>query len=98
MLKKIVPDPPRTSRSVTASADFGTCNQAHDPILSVQAGIDSEDALVCAVAALKAAYETNAAALERVGEPLRSLLTATENSLEKGLTLAEAVLKGLEQG
>ncbi len=30
MLKKIVPDPPRTSRSVTASADFGTCNQAHD--------------------------------------------------------------------
>lgn len=53
---------------------------------------------MCAVAALKAAYETNAAALERVGEPLRSLLTATENSLEKGLALAEAVLKGMEQG
>lgn len=52
--------------------------------------------LVCAIAALKAAYETNALALEQVGEPLRSLLTATENSLEKGVALAEAVLEGLE--
>ncbi|ATB64893.1 hypothetical protein [Pseudomonas mosselii] len=89
---------PRKSRPVTASSHFGTCNHAHDPMLSVHAGVDSEDALVCAVAALKAAYETNAAALEKAGEPLRSLLTATENSLEKGLALAEAVLEGLEQG
>ncbi|AZL70832.1 hypothetical protein [Pseudomonas oryziphila] len=86
------------SRPVTACSHFGTSNHAHDPMLSVHAGVDSEDALVCAVAALKAAYETNAAALEKAGEPLRSLLTATENSLEKGLALAEAVLEGLEQG
>ncbi len=85
-------------RPVTACSHFGTCNHAHAPMLSVHAGVDSEDALVCAVAALKAAYETNAAALEKAGEPLRSLLTATENSLEKGLALAEAVLEGLEQG
>ncbi|NIF18017.1 hypothetical protein [Pantoea sp. Cy-639] len=88
----------RLSRPVTASSHFGTCNHAHAPMLSVHAGVDSEDALVCAVAALKAAYETNATALEQAGEPLRSLLTATENSLEKGLALAEAVLEGLEQG
>ncbi|WP_194790268.1 hypothetical protein [Pseudomonas sp. UFMG81] len=85
-------------RPVTGCSQFGTCNHAHDPMLSVHAGVDSEDALVCAVAALKAAYETNAAALERADEPLRSLLTATENSLEKGLALAEAVLEGLEHG
>ncbi|MCE1115318.1 MULTISPECIES: hypothetical protein [Pseudomonas] len=85
-------------RPVTGCSQFGTCNHAHAPMLSVHAGVDSEDALVCAVAALKAAYETNAAALEKADEPLRSLLTATENSLEKGLALAEAVLEGLEQG
>ncbi|MEE1889363.1 hypothetical protein [Pseudomonas carassii] len=96
--ESLVDHSPRTSRPVTACSHFGTCNHAHDPILSVRAGVDSEDALVCAVAALKAAYETNAAALEKAGEPLRSLLTATENSLEKGLALAEAVLEGLEQG
>lgn len=96
--ESLVNHSPRTSRSVTACSHFGTCNHAHDPILSVRAGVDSEDALVCAVAALKAAYETNAAALEKAGEPLRSLLTATENSLEKGLALAEAVLEGVEQG
>jgi hypothetical protein len=95
--ESLVDHSPRQSRPVTACSHFGTCNHAHDPILSVRAGVDSEDALVCAVAALKAAYETNAAALEKAGEPLRSLLTATENSLEKGLALAEAVLEGLEQ-
>ncbi|MBK5008113.1 hypothetical protein IAE33_000559 [Pseudomonas sp. S60] len=84
-------------RPVTAISHFGTCNNAHPPVLTVQAGVDSEDALVCAVAALKAAYETNAIALEKAPDPLRSLLTATENSLEKGLALAEAVLEGLEQ-
>ena len=89
---------PRKSRPVTACSHFGTCNHAHDPILSVRAGVDSEDALVCAVAALKAAYETNAAALEKAGEPLRSLLTATENSLEKGLARRRAVVGGREQG
>lgn len=88
----------RKPRPLTACSHFGTCNHAHAPMLSVHAGVDSEDALVCSVAALKAAYETNAAALERADEPLRSLLTATENSLEKGLALAEAVLEGLEHG
>ncbi|MGW7772370.1 hypothetical protein ACTWM0_05415 [Pseudomonas machongensis] len=87
---------PRRRRPVTASMDYGTCHQSHDPICTVRAGIDSADALVCAIAALKATYETNALALEQVGEPLRSLLTATENSLEKGVALAEAVLEGLE--
>ena len=76
---------------------FGTCNHAHDPVLSVQTGIPSIDALVCAVAALQGAYATNAVALEQANEPLRSLLTATENSLEKGLALTESVLAGLEQ-
>ncbi|KJK09121.1 hypothetical protein [Pseudomonas tussilaginis] len=85
-------------RPVTASAHFGTCHQAHAAMFSVHAGVDGADALVCAVAALKAAYETNALALEKAEEPLRSLLMATENSLEKGLALAEAVLEGLEQG
>ena len=68
------------------------------PMFSVHAGIDGEDALVCAVAALQAAYETNAMALEKASEPLRSLLVATENSLEKGLALASAVLDGIERG
>ncbi|MGE8112854.1 hypothetical protein [Pseudomonas sp. NPDC086566] len=54
--------------------------------------------MVCAFAALNAAFETNALALEKAKEPMRSLLIATENSLEKGLALAEAVLQGLEQG
>lgn len=106
MFKKIVPDPPFTffnittpkRRPVTVSAHFGTCHQAHEPMCSVHAGIDGEDALVCAVAALRAAYETNALALEKAEEPLRSLLMATENSLEKGLALAEAVLEGLARG
>ena len=89
------PDP-GTPRPVTACATFGTCNHAHEPTFVVRAGIDSEDALVCAVAALKAAYETNATALEKADEPLRSLLMATENSLEKGLALTEAVLHGIE--
>ena len=89
---------PRKARPVTASSHFGSCNHAHAPILAVREGVDSEDALVCAVAALKAAYETNAMALEKAREPLRNLLTATENSLEKGLALAEAVLEGMEQG
>lgn len=89
------PDP-GTPRAVTACATFGTCNHAHEPTFVVRAGIDSEDALVCAVAALKAAYETNATALEKADEPLRSLLMATENSLEKGLALTEAVLHGIE--
>ncbi|MBJ9974752.1 hypothetical protein IAE35_04005 [Pseudomonas sp. S75] len=91
--------PPETfnrHRPVTATLHYGTCHQAHDPICTVRAGIDSADALVCALAALKAAYETNALALEQVAEPLRSLLTATENSLEKGVALTEAVLEGLE--
>ncbi|MBA1190536.1 hypothetical protein G7Z99_15985 [Pseudomonas entomophila] len=83
-------------RPVTACSSFGTCNHAHEPTFMVRAGIDSEDALVCAVAALKAAYETNATDLEKADEPLRSLLMATENSLEKGLALAEAVLHGIE--
>ncbi|WP_240478653.1 hypothetical protein [Pseudomonas cremoricolorata] len=87
---------PDTARPVTASASFGTCNHAHEPTFTVREGIDGEDALVCAVAALKAAYETNAVALEKADEPLRSLLAATENSLEKGLALAEAVLEGIE--
>ncbi|QVM93098.1 hypothetical protein JYG34_08800 [Pseudomonas entomophila] len=85
-------------RPTTAHAHFGTCNDAHPPMFSVHAGIDGEDALVCAVAALRAAYETNAMALERAGEPLRSLLVATENSLEKGLALSSAVLDGIERG
>ncbi|MEG1041490.1 hypothetical protein [Pseudomonas sp. NUPR-001] len=96
MLKKIVPDPP--IRHVTAATHFGTCHQAHEPTCLVLAGVDAEDALVCAVTALKAAYETNALALEQAEDPLRSLLTATENSLEKGLALTEAVLRGVEQG
>ncbi|TDF85221.1 hypothetical protein [Pseudomonas sp. H9] len=104
MLKKIVPDPPSDAvqparpRHTTAVMHFGTCHQAHDPICAVRAGVDAEDALVCAVTALKAAYETNALALEQAEEPLRSLLAASENSLEKGLALAEAVLRGMEQG
>lgn len=53
---------------------------------------------MCAVAALKAAYETNALALDKAQEPLRSLPTATENSLEKGLAMADAVLVGMERG
>jgi len=89
---------PRPDRPKTAHAHFGTCHQAHPPMFSVHAGIDGEDALVCAVAALKAAYETNAMALEKADEPLRSLLTATENSVEKGLALSEAVLEGIERG
>ena len=87
---------PRKTRPVTAISHFGTCNHAHAPILAVLEGVDSEDALVCAVAALKAAYETNAMALEKAAEPMRSLLAATENSLEKGLALTEAVLQGFE--
>lgn len=99
-MHKIVPDPPhplsKPPRHVTAAAHFGTCHNAHLPMLSVRAGIEVEDALACALAALKAAYETNALALEQVDEPLRSLLTATENSLEKGKALTEAVLDGVE--
>ncbi|WP_028695545.1 hypothetical protein [Pseudomonas cremoricolorata] len=90
------PPNPEASRPVTACTAFGTCNHAHEPTFTVREGIDGEDALVCAVAALKAAYETNAVALEKADEPLRSLLVATENSLEKGLALAEAVLEGIE--
>ncbi|MFJ7004508.1 hypothetical protein [Pseudomonas putida] len=89
---------PRKTRPLTAKAQFGTCHNAHKPMFTVHAGVDGEDAMVCAVAALKAAYETNALALENSKEPMRSLLTATENSLEKGLALAEAVLQGLELG
>ncbi|WDY59638.1 hypothetical protein [Pseudomonas sp. PSKL.D1] len=87
----------RKPRPLTGQSHFGTCHSAHGPMFLVCAGVDGEDALVCAVAALKAAYETNALALEKAKEPMRSLLTATENSLEKGLALAEAVLEGLEQ-
>lgn len=82
----------------TAHARFGTCHASHPPMFSVLADIDPADALVCAVAALKAAYETNATALEKVDDALRSLLIATENSLEKGLALSEAVLEGIERG
>ncbi|MFF7107307.1 hypothetical protein [Pseudomonas sichuanensis] len=89
------PIPPRPT---TAHAHFGTCHDAHPPMFSVRAGIDGEDALVCAVAALRAAYETNALALEKADEPLRSLLTATENSIEKSLALSSAVLDGMERG
>jgi phosphopantothenate synthetase len=64
----------------------------------VHGGVNCADALVCAVAALKAAYETNALALDKAQEPLRSLPTATENSLEKGLAMADAVLVGMERG
>ncbi|MNJ35999.1 hypothetical protein D3C77_307700 [compost metagenome] len=87
----------RKPRPVTGIAHFGTCHQAHAPTCSVHAGVDGADALVCAVSALKAAYETNALAQLQADEPLRSLLIATENSLEKGLALAEAVFDGLEQ-
>ncbi|WP_313741322.1 hypothetical protein [Pseudomonas sp.] len=90
------PPNPEVPRPVTARTPFGTCNHAHEPTFTVRQGIDSEDALVCAVAALKAAYETNAIALEKAVEPMRSLLAATENSLEKGLALTEAVLQGIE--
>jgi hypothetical protein len=88
----------RKSRVLTAPSHFGTCHGSHKPMFSVHVGVDGEDAMVCAVTALKAAYETNALALEKAKEPMRSLLIATENSLEKGLALAEAVLQGLEQG
>ncbi|MFB4393960.1 MULTISPECIES: hypothetical protein [unclassified Pseudomonas] len=87
---------PSKPRHVTATAHFGTCHNAHGPMFTVHAGIEAEDALVCALAALKAAYETNALALEQADEPLRSLLTATENSLEKSKALTEAVLDGVE--
>lgn len=89
---------PLPPRPTTAHARFGTCHEAHPPMFSVHAGIDGEDVLVCAVAALQAAYETNALALEKANEPLRSLLVATENSLEKGLALSSAVLEGIERG
>ncbi|WP_296269323.1 hypothetical protein [Pseudomonas sp. UBA6562] len=95
-LPSCTPHDPDASRPVTACTSFGTCNHAHEPTFTVRQGIDSEDALVCAVAALKAAYETNAIALEKAVEPMRSLLAATENSLEKGLALTEAVLQGIE--
>ncbi|MDF0731858.1 hypothetical protein P0Y43_14175 [Pseudomonas entomophila] len=98
-MQKPVPDPPHLPKKphhVTASAYFGTCHNAHRPMFTVRAGIEVEDALVCALAALKAAYETNALALEQADEPLRNLLTATENSLEKGRALTEAVLDGVE--
>ena len=88
----------RKPRALTVESHFGTCHDSHKPMFTVHAGVDGEDAMVCAVAALKAAYETNALALEKAKEPMRSLLIATENSLEKGLALAEAVLQGLEQG
>ncbi|MFS0824876.1 hypothetical protein [Pseudomonas phoenicis] len=95
-LPSCTPPDPNAPRSVTACIAFGTCNYAHPPTFTVRQGIDSEDALVCAVAALRAAYETNAIALEKAVEPTRSLLAATENSLEKGLALTEAVLQGIE--
>ncbi|MFK0312545.1 hypothetical protein ACIQUF_15025 [Pseudomonas sp. NPDC090233] len=88
----------RKPRPLTIRSQFGTCHNAHQPMFSVHAGIEGEDAMVCAVAALKAAYETNALALENAKEPMRSLLAATESSLEKGLALAEAVLLGMEHG
>ena len=86
----------KPSRFRTATAVFGTCHDAHPPMFSVRAGIEAEDALVCALAAVKAAYETNALALEQADDPLRNLLTASENSLEKSRALLEAVLDGVE--
>jgi hypothetical protein len=47
--------PAHSPRPTTAHAHFGTCHEAHPPMFSVHAGIDGEDALVCAVAALQAA-------------------------------------------
>lgn len=95
-MNKIVPDPPASiPRPTTLQTHFGTCGGAHQPMFSVRAHADIQDALLHLSAAITSAFETNAELCEQLARPTADLAWATYQSLEISQALTEALLAGM---
>ncbi|WP_100633865.1 DUF3077 domain-containing protein [Pseudomonas qingdaonensis] len=96
-MTKIVPDPPlpNTPRK-PAYSSFGCCHGDHPPLFSVREDIKLEDALVYLSIMIQCARDTTAQACERADEQFKSLLMASQHSLELSNALIESVLDGME--
>lgn len=96
-MNKIVPDPPHAIIDKTAMVAFGHCKAGHNPMFTVRAEIDAEDALVHASLLLKGIYETLQQSTEFAEEfPKNGLLFSSMYSAEMAKGLVDAVLDGIE--
>jgi hypothetical protein len=96
-MTKIVPDPPlpNTPRK-PAYTSFGCCHGDHPPLFSVREDIKLEDALVYLSIMIQCAKDTTVQACERADAQFKSLLMASQHSLELSNALIESVLDGME--
>ncbi|WJM95120.1 hypothetical protein QEP73_16200 [Pseudomonas defluvii] len=96
-MTKIVPDPPHTNiLKTTACATFGSCEDSHDPLFSVRAGLNVEDVLIHLTILLRSAYATNEQACQVVDSETRHLLWSTRTAVDIAQGLAQALLGGME--
>ncbi|WP_255263641.1 DUF6124 family protein [Pseudomonas aegrilactucae] len=86
--------PPQPRKPVYTS--FGCCHGDHPPLFSVREDIKIEEALVYLSIMIQCAKDTTAQACERVDEQFKSLLMASQHSLEMSNALIESVLDGME--
>jgi len=100
MMKKLVPDPPASSRrALTVHTPFAACDGHHHPLFAVCAGATVDDALSHLAVMLRCAYETNFEACETVKDKhLTGMLWATQHTLEASLALTESMLRGIAEG
>lgn len=96
-MKKIVPDPPPSSRLTTTHTHFATTHRSHAPLFAVRAGIDVDDALMHIASALKSATETNLQLCDLADRKYGDLLWATQQSLEVAQAVVGSLLSGIEQ-
>ena len=98
-MKKIVPDPPASSRkALTVHTPFAACDGHHPPLFAVCAGASVDDAMAHLSVMLRSAYETNFQACETTRDKhLSGMLWATQHTLEASLALIESMLRGLAE-
>lgn len=98
-MKKIVPDPPVSTRpALTVHTPFAACAGHHPPLFAVCAGASVDDALAHLAVMLRCAYETNFQACEAISENrLAGMLWATQHTLEASLALTESMLRGVAE-
>ncbi|MFJ4372711.1 DUF3077 domain-containing protein [Pseudomonas japonica] len=98
-MNKIVPDPPSAIFGKTAMVAFGHCKAGHNPMFTVRAGIEAEDALVQASLLIKGIHDTLQQLTEFAEEvPRNGMLFSSMYSAEMAKGLVDAVLDGIEMG
>ncbi|NES08582.1 DUF3077 domain-containing protein [Pseudomonas laurentiana] len=90
-----MPHPPPYLKT-TACATFGSCEDSHDPLFSVRAGLNVEDVLIHLTILLRSAYATNEQACQVVDNETRHLLWSTRTAVEMAQGLVQALLGGME--